>query len=88
MRFRTSDPVTSKEAAMGAAAFAATHSERICAALETGTMTAADISRATGLTVVQIDRRLPELQRSGRVQVAQLDGCDLVRDGYRVWRLA
>ena len=88
MRFRTSDPVTSKEAAASAAAFAPTHSELICAALENGTMTAAEISRSTGLTVVQIDRRLPELQRSGRVQVAQLDGCDLVRDGYRVWRLA
>jgi hypothetical protein len=88
MRFRTSDPTTSKAAAASAAAFAPTHSERICASLETGTMTAAEISRATGLTVVQIDRRLPELHRANKVEVVQLDGEDLVRDGYRVWRLA
>ena len=87
MRFRTNDPSTSKAAAASAAAFAPTHSERICAALENGTMTAAEISRATGLTVVQIDRRLPELQKAQKVQVVQLDGCDLVRDGYRVWGL-
>lgn len=72
---------------MAAGVFAPTHSNRICAELERGTMTALEISRATGLTVVQIDRRLPELQRVGKVQVVQLDGRDLVRDGYRVWGL-
>lgn len=88
MRSRTTDPGTSKSAAIAAGAFAPTHSSRICAELENGTRTALEISHATGLTVVQIDRRLPELQRAGKVQVVQLAGKDLVRDGYRVWRLA
>ena len=87
MRYRSTDPTTSKIAGAAASAFAPTHSGRICAALEAGTMTAKEISRMTGLTVVQIDRRLPELQRSEKVEVVQLDGQDLVRDGCRVWRL-
>ncbi len=85
MRARLLDPTTSKAAAASAAAFAPSHAQRICNALEAGTMTAAEISRCTGLTVVQIDRRMPELQRAGRVRVVQIDGKDLIRDGYRVW---
>ena len=87
MRARTTDPSTSHAAAAAAGAFAPTHAERICEALRDGTKTALEIHYATGLTVVQIDRRLPELQRADKVRVVQLDGRALVRDGYRVWGL-
>lgn len=87
MRARLRDPITSKTAAIESAAFARTHSERILVALEDGTKTAKEISRITGLTVVQIDRRLPELQRAGKVRIVQIDGSDLVREGFRVWGL-
>lgn len=87
MRARTTDPSTSHAAAVSANAFAPTHSQRICAALKEGTKTALEIERATGLTVVQIDRRLPELQRANKVCVVQINGCDVIRDGYRVWGL-
>ena len=39
----------------------------------------------TGLTVVQADRRLPELRRAGKVRVVQFGGADLIRGGARVW---
>lgn len=48
--------------------------------------TASEIAAITGLTVVQIDRRLPDLQRANRAQVVQFEGADLIRNGYRVWR--
>lgn len=88
MRARKHDPQTSKIAGINAGAFAVSHSERILLALDEGTKTPAEIGRATGLTVVQIDRRLPELQRAGKARVVQLEGKDLVRDGYRVWSRA
>lgn len=87
MRARLLDPHTSQQAAAEAAVFAGSHCERICAALEDGPMSAKEISRATGLTVVQVDRRLPELERQGRTQVVKVDGIDLTRNGYRVWRI-
>ena len=87
MRARLRDPITSKTAAIESAAFSMSHNQRILAALEDGTKTAAEISRATGLTVVQIDRRLPELQRADKVRVIEIDGSALVREGYRVWGL-
>ena len=35
--------------------------------------------------LVQIDRRLPELQRAGKARVVQMAGEDLTRGGARVW---
>lgn len=87
MRARLFDPHTSQQAAAQAAVFAGSHCERIQAALQDGPMSAKEISRATGLTVVQVDRRLPELERQGKTQVVKVDGIDLTRNGYRVWRL-
>ena len=87
MRARLLDPQTSQHAATQAAVFAGSHCERIQAALEDGPLTAKEISRATHLTVVQVDRRLPELERQGKTQVVKVDGIDLTRNGYRVWRL-
>lgn len=85
-RARRTDPDTSKQAAAKAARFAASHSGRILAALQQlGTGTANDIAQATGLSVVQVDRRLPELQRAGKVSLVLVYGEPLQRDGYRVW---
>lgn len=87
MRARLFDPITSHLAAAQAAAFAGSHSQRIQMALTESAMSAKEISRATGLTVVQIDRRLPELEREGVVAVVKVHGATVSREGYRVWRL-
>lgn len=87
MRARLLDPETSHMAGQAAAAFAGSHSQRIQMALAEEPMSAQEISRVTGLTVVQIDRRLPEMERGGFVEVVKVDGMTLSRDGYRVWRL-
>jgi predicted ArsR family transcriptional regulator len=87
MRARLLDPQTSQQAAAQAAVFAGSHCQRIQAALEDGPLSAKEISRITGLTVVQVDRRLPELERQGKTQVAKEGGIDMTRNGYRVWRL-
>lgn len=83
---RASDPITSVIAGERAALFAGNHYVRILAALgEEKSLTAAELEQITGLTVVQIDRRLPELQRQGLTRVVQFEGSDLMRNGYRVW---
>ena len=84
-RARRSDPITSHAAADGASRFAASHAGRILEALQAGPASAKQIAAATGLTLVQVDRRLPELQRDGFVEVLHEGGVDLVRDGCRVW---
>lgn len=82
---RAHDPITSVMAAEAAGAFSGPHCERILAALSQGQATAAELASRTGLTVVQIDRRrLPELFRYGKARVVQVDGQDMIRDGYRV----
>ena len=83
---RASDPLSSVLAAEGAMAFAGSHYERILAALANGRQaTPHELQEDTGLTVVQIDRRLPELQRAGKARVVQMAGEDLTRGGARVW---
>ena len=67
-------------------AFAGGHCERILAALANGRQaTPHELQEDTGLTVVQIDRRLPELQRAGKARVVQMAGEDLTRGGARLW---
>ena len=85
-RARASDPMTSLTAAIRSNRFAESHAGRILAALKQhGPMTAHDLS-VVGLTVVQADRRLPELARMRLATVVQHpDGEDLVRGGCRVW---
>lgn len=85
-RVRASDPVSSIEAAENASRFARSHCVQIISALEQHEgLTADEIADMTGLTVVQIDRRLPELARAGKARVLQHDGLDMIRNGYRVW---
>lgn len=89
VRARKSDPVTSHKAARNAERFASTHAGRILAALKEGPRTAKGIALMTGLTVVQVDRRLPELMRSELAEpVTYEDGRCFTFDGFRVWKLA
>jgi predicted ArsR family transcriptional regulator len=84
---RSDDPETSHAAARNAERFAASHAGRILAALKLhGPRTAHELEALVGLSVVQIDRRLPELKAAGLTRVAKLDdGADRVVDGFRVW---
>jgi hypothetical protein len=85
-RARNTDPATSHAAADRATNFAGSHAERILAALKAvGTGTPPSISDKTGLTIVQIDRRLVEMERKGLIRVVRLFGHDLVVGGYRCW---
>ena len=81
------DPSTSKAAARNAEQFAASHAGRILAALKEGPRTAHGLAAMTGLTVVQVDRRLPELARAGLASVMLDENGDaVVVGGARVWR--
>lgn len=83
---RASDPLTSVMAAERSTAFSGGHCARILAALKLyGPSTAAELQNYTGLTVVQADRRLPDLAKAGQARVVQSNGADLTRKGYRVW---
>jgi hypothetical protein len=80
---RRRDPSTSHAAAKAAERFQASHAGRILEALLDGSpMTANEIAFATGLTVVQVCRRLPEIEG---VRVMTIGGQPLERDGFRVW---
>lgn len=86
VRARKTDPVTSHTAAKNAERFAASHAGRILAALKEGPRTAAGLAAMTGLSIVQVDRRLPELRKAGLAEVMHDGGVDVVVSGYRVWR--
>lgn len=83
---RATDPLSSVMAAENTPQFAGGHCDRILAALKNeGPSTAHELQDATGLTVVQIARRLPQLKTAGKACVVQFDGADLIRGGARVW---
>lgn len=88
LRVRAQDPATSVAAAERSIKFSLTHKGRILSALyKLGTGTANEIGTFAGLSVVQVDRRLPELARDGLAEVLQIGGGDATRNGFRVWRL-
>lgn len=85
-RARKGDPITSHQAAANAERFAASHAGRILSALEElGTATAAELAQATGLSVVQVDRRRKEMETAGQVYMLRQDGRLFTRDGFMVW---
>ena len=87
-RVRAQDPATSVAAAERSLKFSTTHKGRILAALDRlGTGTADEIGMVAKLSVVQVDRRLPELARDDLAEVLQIGDSDATRDGFRVWRL-
>lgn len=78
---RSTDPITSHQAARRASCFAESHAGRILRAIKhMPKQTAAYYSQMTGLTVVQIDRRLPELERKGLVRPT-----GAIYNGFRAW---
>lgn len=86
LRARRSDPASSHMAAANAERFASTHVGRILAALdELSTATAHEIAVASGLTVVQVDRRRKEMEQDGLVYMLRQDGRLFLRDGFMVW---
>lgn len=85
---RRTDPATSHQAAARAARFAESHAGRILSALQDGPATAHNLSERTGLTVVQIDRRLPELAAAGKARVMMWGPLPVTLDGFRVWEAA
>lgn len=74
---RASDPATSHAAAVKAQTFLGTHEDRIVAAL-TSPANCYDLARRTGLSHVQVDRRMKALLTSGRVR---LTGRNTIGDG-------
>ncbi len=83
VRARRTDPQTSHDAAKAAERFATTHMGRILAALKAhGPSTPAELADHTGLTVVQVCRRLPEAEAMRKAfPLGQ-------RGGYRIWTCA
>lgn len=83
-RARRTDPQTSHDAAKAAEKFATTHMGRILSALKAhGPSTPRELECHTGLTVVQLCRRLPEMQRQGYAEPT-----GEILGGYRVWKAA
>lgn len=86
LRARAHDPASSVLAADRAAVFAGGHQERILRALGTDELSSRQVAIRSGLTVVQVDRRMHELRRAGKAEVVTAGGEDVLRDGCRVWR--
>lgn len=86
-RARRCDPSTSHAAAAMSVRFADTHGNRIVAALkEHGRMSPVGIGGMTGLTLVQVDRRVIELERAGRIRLVKDEtGNPVVWNSCRVW---
>jgi predicted transcriptional regulator len=85
-RARRSDPQTSHAAAARAASFASTHAGRIHVALTQGPATAHELSERTGLSVVQIDRRVSQMCEEGFIRVVTEDGKPVAEGGKPVTR--
>lgn len=87
LRVRANDPGTSVAAAEAAASFSARHRDRILEALGVYALSSHQIAARSGLTVVQVDRRLPELRRDRLIEpLLDEAGDQIERHGYRVWR--
>lgn len=81
-RARRRDPQTSHDAARKAERFANSHAGRILNVFmyfSRADWTAHELTDMAGLSVVQIDRRLPELP--------QIERTGATRGGFTVWRL-
>lgn len=86
---RTSDPVTSHQAAAGAAEFAGAQRARVLEALPAGAeLGAEEIGDLAGMDAYQVRKRLPELRALG--QVHPTDRTRTTRGGRaeRIWARA
>ena len=86
---RTTDPRTSHDAAERSERFTESHKRRILEALQASRkeMTAGEIGAACGLTVVQVDRRMDELKKAGKVETPGTKFCTLNGCSMNAWRL-
>jgi hypothetical protein len=84
---RATDPLTSINAAENSAKFSGGHKALILESLKDGAKSVRELERCTGLTVVQIDRRMAELKRSNEVELVCVNGEELTFQGTRVYRL-
>jgi hypothetical protein len=88
-RARKTDPATSHEAARRAELFATSHAERIvCALRMRGPSTAHELEPHTRLNYVQIDRRMHELVKAGRIKKTLLTRPTPTGGRAQVWELA
>jgi hypothetical protein len=88
-RARKTDPATSHEAARRAELFATSHAERIvCALRMRGPSTAHELEPHTRLNYVQIDRRMHELVKAGRIKRTPLTRPTPTGGRALVWELA
>jgi DNA-binding MarR family transcriptional regulator len=78
---RRSDPDTSAKAAVKALEFKAGHEAQVYAALANGDMTAKEIAQVTGLTDVQVSRRLGAMSERKLIERT-----GVVRNNCCVWR--
>ena len=86
---RRTDPETSHIAAARAVGFVETHAKKILAALADGhEHTAGEIGAACGLTVVQVDRRMHELEKDGKVVRYKSRFCRQTGTAMQTWRLS
>lgn len=83
---RRSDPATSHAAAVQAGSLAADHRIRIVRALQAGPAGASVIAGRCGLTSHQVNKRLPELERAGKVELTGRTVRNAGGRGEREWR--
>lgn len=89
MSARHSDPITSHEAAENCVVFAGKHKDKILRCLKHfGPLSPAEIADYTGLTTVQIDRRMIELQRSKQAETTGEYRLSRAGCRERVWKAA
>lgn len=85
---RRTDPETSHIAAARAAGFVETHAAKILAALaDLQEHTAGEIGAVCGLTVVQVDRRMHELEKAGKVTRYKSRFCRATGATMQTWRI-
>jgi hypothetical protein len=84
---RATDPLTSIIAAENSIKFLGGHKAMILEALKDGALSVRGLERCTGLTVVQIDRRMAKYKRDKLIELVTVGDTELIREGTRVYRL-
>jgi predicted ArsR family transcriptional regulator len=85
--FRRTDPVTSKAAAASVKTFAGEHHAAILEALSHGPAGASGIAARCGLNGHQVNKRLGELARAGRIVETGRLVLSMSNRGEREWAL-
>lgn len=85
---RTSDPPTSHAAAREAVGLRSDHQRLILEALAIGPAGASGIAAILGLTSHQVNKRLSELERAGKVALTGRTVRSASGRGEREWRVA